>query len=106
MKVILTGATGFIGGQVLKDCLSNPAITSIVAISRRELPSDLTRNASKLTVIIHNDFTSYPSHMLEELKGAQACIWALGVKPNLVTTYEETKKIEVDGPVSAATAFL
>jgi nucleoside-diphosphate-sugar epimerase len=73
MKVILTGSTGYIGKEVLHQCLENPAITSLIALSRRELPGS-TPNP-KLTVVIIEDFKSYPGPVLEQLKGAEACIW-------------------------------
>lgn len=74
MKVILTGVTGFIGREVLEQCLQNPRITSIVALSRRELPATLAREP-KLKVLIMNDFLSYPQSILQEFQGAEACIW-------------------------------
>lgn len=74
MKVILTGSTGFIGNNVLLQCLSNPAITSIVALSRRELK---IKNP-KLEVIIHEDFSSYPPTLISQLADADACIYCLG----------------------------
>jgi nucleoside-diphosphate-sugar epimerase len=70
MKVILTGSTGFIGKAVLEQCLINPVITSVIALSRRELPAN-----PKLTTVIIEDFKVYPESVLEQLKGAGACIW-------------------------------
>jgi len=70
MKIILTGSTGFIGKAVLEQCLNNPAITSIIALSRRELPAN-----PKLTSVIMKDFKMYPEEVLEQLKSAEACIW-------------------------------
>jgi len=74
MKVILTGSTGLVGGGVLQRCLSDSAITSIVALTRRELKV----KHEKLHVIIHKDFLTYPPELLSQLEGAEACIWALG----------------------------
>jgi uncharacterized protein YbjT (DUF2867 family) len=74
MKFILTGCTGFIGGEVLSQCTRNPAITSIVALSRRNLPNDISSNP-KVQVVIMNDFNSYTDDVLEHLSGADACIW-------------------------------
>ena len=73
MKVILTGSTGYIGNEVLAQCLNNPVITSIVALSRRELP-DAASNA-KMKVVIMEDFAVYPESVLEELDGADGSIW-------------------------------
>ena len=73
-KIILTGATGFIGSEVLKQCLAHPSVTSVVALSRRPLPEPIAKHP-KLEVIIHEDFSSYSSTLLKNLAGATACIW-------------------------------
>jgi hypothetical protein len=72
MKAILSGATGFIGLEALRQCLKSPSITSVVVLSRRGLPKSVTSNP-KLKVIIMNDFTAYSDTVLEELAGAEAC---------------------------------
>jgi nucleoside-diphosphate-sugar epimerase len=71
MKVILAGSSGFIGKEVLRQCLQNPSITSLVALSRRELPvAD-----PKLKTVLVDDFTAYSPDVLRELEGAESCIW-------------------------------
>ena len=77
MKIILTGSTGFIGGEVLAQCLKNPAITFIVVLSRRELSKEISD--PRLKVIIMKSFTQYPDSVLEELAGADACIWYINL---------------------------
>ena len=72
MKVILLGSTDFIGNEVLDQCLKNPAITSLIAFSRRDLPGEAAN--LKLTVVIIEDFKLYTDSALEQLKGADACI--------------------------------
>lgn len=72
MKIVLTGATGLIGAEVLQQCLANPAITSIVSLSRR--PLDSVAN-SKLKVVVLKDFTVYDEEVMGALEGAEACIW-------------------------------
>ena len=98
MKVILTGATGFIGAEVLRQCLQSPSITSIFALSRRQLPDEVSRN-TKLKVIIMTDFKSYPDTLLGDLAGAEACIWSLGVP-------QGTHESEVEYPMAAINAFV
>jgi uncharacterized protein YbjT (DUF2867 family) len=71
MKVILAGATGFIGREVLDQCLKNASISAIVAISR----SELQIVDPKLKVINIDDFLVYPESLLEHIKNADACIW-------------------------------
>lgn len=70
MKLILVGSTGFVGHEVLSQCLQHPAITSIVALSRRDLPAH-----EKLQVTIIEDFLNYPDSIRERIKDADACIW-------------------------------
>ncbi|KAI9761671.1 MAG: hypothetical protein M4579_000905 [Chaenotheca gracillima] len=77
MKVILTGATGFIGGEVLKQLVQDPSITDVLVLSRRELPDGKGDN-EKVKTIIHKDFSEYPDSIVEQLKGADACIWWAG----------------------------
>jgi uncharacterized protein YbjT (DUF2867 family) len=73
MKVIVTGVTGFIGGEVLSQCLKNSSVTSIIALSRRTLPNPI--KDPKLEVVVMKDFNSYPDSVLKQLSGADACIW-------------------------------
>ncbi|KFY09638.1 hypothetical protein V491_08049, partial [Pseudogymnoascus sp. VKM F-3775] len=58
MKVILTGATGFIGTEVLHQALLHPAITTLIVLSRRALTPAITH--PKLKVIILAGFAIYP----------------------------------------------
>ena len=95
MKVILAGPTGFIGCEVLEQCLQHSFITSIVALSRRELPSSVSSNP-KVKVAIMNDYLSYPESVLQDIKGAEACIWysqpvfSLSLKTTfLVSNYQD-----------------
>ena len=72
MKIVLTGTTGFVGTEVLTQCLSQPAIKSILVLSRRPIDS-VTH--PKLKVVILEDFTVYGEEVLKDLEGAEACIW-------------------------------
>ncbi|KFY94867.1 hypothetical protein V498_03679 [Pseudogymnoascus sp. VKM F-4517 (FW-2822)] len=82
MKVILTGATGFIGGEVLRQALLHPSITTLIVLSRRALSPPITH--PKLHVIILADFAIYPPEVLTQLDGAEACIWTLGIKSSSI----------------------
>jgi uncharacterized protein YbjT (DUF2867 family) len=75
MKLVIVGATGFVGGEVLRQALRNPAITSIVAISRREMPQPAPQNV-KLNYFVLEDWTSqYPESLQTVIRSADACIW-------------------------------
>lgn len=74
MKVILAGSTGFIGREVLEQCIQHPSVTSIVALSRRPLPEPAASHP-KVEVVVEEDFTSYSPSTLQAIQGAGACIW-------------------------------
>jgi uncharacterized protein YbjT (DUF2867 family) len=81
MHLILTGATGLVGSAVLQVMLTHPAITTISVLSRRPVPQ--TEGHPKAKVIIHKDFLNYPPDLLEQLRGAEGCVWALGISQQL-----------------------
>ena len=74
MKVILSGATGFIGGEVLNQALAHPAVTSLVCLTRRPLPEPANSNL-KIKVITLTDFSTYTPETLSHLEGAESFIW-------------------------------
>ena len=84
MKVIIFGATGFVGSATLQACISDPAITKIVAVSRRELQDSFTQH-EKIKVVLHKDFLNWPLEVTEQLSNSRACFWsvAASMKPNL-----------------------
>ena len=77
MHLILTGATGLVGSACLHQMLTNDAITTVSILSRRPVP--MAEGHSKVKVVLHTDFQQYPDDVLEQLKGATGCVWALGV---------------------------
>lgn len=78
MKLIITGATGYVATAVLRQALLLPSITSVVAIARRSVscPKSIpTANASKLKSIVVPAYDTYSRDVRRELEGANACIW-------------------------------
>ncbi|KAI5864042.1 hypothetical protein GGS23DRAFT_562679 [Durotheca rogersii] len=49
MKIIITGATGFAGGALVRQAVANNKITHAFVLTRRPLPEELSKHA-KLTV--------------------------------------------------------
>ena len=74
MKVILFGATGMVGQGVLRECLLDADVESVLAIGR----SPTGQRHAKLREIVHGDFLDY-SAIEAELTGYDACFFCLGV---------------------------
>jgi nucleoside-diphosphate-sugar epimerase len=76
MKVILTGATGFVGSEIVAQLLERSEIDEVTCLTRR--PVNL--QSPKLRTILHDDFTRYNKDLATKLAEHSACIWALGGK--------------------------
>jgi uncharacterized protein YbjT (DUF2867 family) len=74
MKVILFGATGMVGQGVLRECLIDPQVESVLAVGR----SPTGRQHPKLRELIHRDFTDF-TPIESKLSGYDACFFCLGV---------------------------
>ena len=78
MKLIITGATGFVASEVLRQALLLPSITSVVAVARSPVPAPQgTPNSSKLKSVVVPDYGTWPEDVKKELAGADACIWSV-----------------------------
>ncbi|KAK1758860.1 hypothetical protein QBC47DRAFT_419997 [Echria macrotheca] len=104
MHLILTGATGLVGSGILDAMIKNKAVTKISILSRRPVGMADAAHDPRINVILHNDFTSYPPSVLDQLRDAQGCVWALGVSQNQVTEPEYVE-ITKTYALNAATAF-
>ena len=74
MNVVLFGATGMVGQGVLRECLLDPEVETILAVGR----SPVGQAHQKLREIVHADFTSF-SAIAPALAGYDACFFCLGV---------------------------
>jgi uncharacterized protein YbjT (DUF2867 family) len=98
MKLILTGATGFAGGEVLEQALADPEVERVTVLTRR--PLGVTH--AKLSEVVVRDFLDYSAIRVDK---ADACIWCLGVSQTQVSK-EEYVVITHDYAVAAATAMI
>jgi putative NADH-flavin reductase len=74
MKVILCGATGMVGQGVMRECLLDPDVESVLAIVRNpSLPQH-----DKLREIVHQDVSDLAA-IEHRLSGCDACFFCLGV---------------------------
>jgi nucleoside-diphosphate-sugar epimerase len=76
MKIILTGATGFAGSEILAHLVAHPRVTQVSCLTRRPFAAA----SSKVKPIVHDDFQVYDPALIERLSDHPACIWALGGK--------------------------
>ncbi|KND89659.1 hypothetical protein TOPH_05653 [Tolypocladium ophioglossoides CBS 100239] len=104
MHLILTGATGLVGSCVLDAMLKAEDITKISILSRRPVKMAEDRGDPRINVILHKDFETYDSEVLEQLKGADGCVWALGISQTKVDK-QEYVKITKDFALAAARSF-
>lgn len=73
MKVVLTGATGFLGSEVLDQCCQSTEVDTIVVLTRKALLPD--RMHAKVKNFVVSDFRSYSPEVTEAISDADACIW-------------------------------
>jgi dTDP-4-dehydrorhamnose reductase len=57
MKLLITGSTGMVGSELLRQAIIDNDVTSIIALSRK--PLDIQH--PKLKTIIHKNFLDYSS---------------------------------------------
>ncbi len=74
MKVILFGASGMVGQGVLRECLLDSEVASILSIAR----SSTAQQHPKLREVVHKDFLDF-SPLEKELGGFDGCFFCLGV---------------------------
>ena len=74
MKVILFGATGMVGQGVLRECLLDPGVESVLAVGR----SPTGQAHAKLRELRHDNFLDF-SAVESGLTGYDACFFCLGV---------------------------
>lgn len=100
MKIIVTGATGLVGAEVLRQAILDDQIQEVTAIVRK--PLDISH--PKIKTVLHQDFTDY-SDLSELFKNYDACAWCLGISQSQVNK-EEYHIITYDYALAAAKAML
>ena len=96
MKVILFGASGMVGQGVLRECLLDPDIATVLAIGR----SPLGQQHEKLREIVRRDLFNY-APIEEQLRGYDACFFCLGVS-SVGMTEADYRHLTYDLTIAAA----
>ncbi|MBI5856678.1 MAG: NAD(P)H-binding protein [Sphingobacteriales bacterium] len=86
MKIIVTGATGLIGSEVIRQAIADNNIHEIIALVRSKPEIE----QAKINVVLHNDFMDYAG-LESYFRNANAVIWCLGISQTQVSRkkYEE-----------------
>jgi uncharacterized protein YbjT (DUF2867 family) len=96
MKVLLFGATGMVGQGVLRECLLDESVQSVLSVGR----SITGQQQEKLSELKLNDFMNLTT-IEELLKGYDACFFCLGVSA-VGMSEENYRKISYDFILSVA----
>jgi uncharacterized protein YbjT (DUF2867 family) len=96
MKVILFGATGMVGQGVLRECLLDAGVKSVLAIGR----SPTGQRHAKLREILHENFFDF-SAIEPQLASYDACFFCLGVS-SIGMSEERYRHLTYDIALAAA----
>src|SRR5688572_3367345 len=73
-KIVLTGATGYVGEGVLLECLAHLAIDEVLVVGRRACG----RQHPKMKELLVKDFFSL-NGMVDRLHGYEGCCFCAGI---------------------------
>jgi uncharacterized protein YbjT (DUF2867 family) len=96
MRVILFGASGMVGRGVLRECLLDPDVESVLSIGR----STTSIKHTKLREILRDNLFDF-SDIEPEWKGYDACFFCLGVS-SVGMKEEQYRRITFDITLAAA----
>jgi uncharacterized protein YbjT (DUF2867 family) len=96
MNVVLFGATGMVGQGVLRECLLDPEVKSVLSIGR----GATGQQNEKLREIVYTDLGNL-STLEDQLQGYDACFFCLGVT-SAGTSEADYRRVTYDITIGAA----
>jgi uncharacterized protein YbjT (DUF2867 family) len=99
VNVLIFGATGMVGQGVLRECLLDPGVTSVLTLGR----AATGQQHPKLREIVHANLLDYSS-LEPQLTGLDACYFCLGVT-SAGKSEDEYRRITYDLTLAAATVL-
>ncbi|KAJ5804577.1 uncharacterized protein N7518_000880 [Penicillium psychrosexuale] len=96
MKLIVAGATGLVGSEIIRQCLQINEITQVIALARKPVQvEEGTDPTSKLKSVVIRDYGEYSADVKAEFAGADACIWTVAVTPFRTSSFDfaEVKRV-------------
>jgi len=98
-RIIITGATGMVGGCALRICLENPDVSRVTVLGRNRTGI----NDARLHEVVVDDFTDY-SALTDALENQDAALFCLGVYTGAVPD-DLFRQITVDYTLAFAKAL-
>jgi uncharacterized protein YbjT (DUF2867 family) len=95
-RLVITGATGMVGGYAFRYALDHPAVGAVTAIGRRKLGV----SHPKLKEVLHQDFADC-SALSDALSGQDAAVFCLGAYTGAISD-AELRKVTVDYTIEFA----
>ncbi|WP_051333664.1 NAD(P)H-binding protein [Aliagarivorans marinus] len=99
LRLLLIGASGMVGGEVLKLALQASGLAKVTAIVRRRLPIE----HPKLEQVVHQDHRDF-SALNAVLAEQDSCIYCLGAYTGALPA-EQFRQVNVDLPEALARAL-
>ncbi|EXK26260.1 hypothetical protein FOMG_17162 [Fusarium oxysporum f. sp. melonis 26406] len=98
MKLIVTGANGYVGSEIIRQSLKLPQVSSVVAVSRKLVSPPAGTLPARFESVVVPDYGTYPDHVRDIFRGADACIWTVGITPMVYGSLDsaQARKICVD----------
>ena len=96
MKIILTGATGFVGEGILLECLKDERVEKVLSISRKPCG----HKHEKLEELITKDLLKLPEGD-ERLQGYDAMLYCAGISANGLSE-QQYRPVTYDIPLHLA----
>lgn len=98
MKVLIAGASGSIGGEILTHLLQRSEVTKIITLTRKPLP-DLPSKVENIVVPDFGDWDQLGDEKWEKIHDADAMVWAIG-------TYDLNDDVNTRYPLAFQDAFV
>jgi uncharacterized protein YbjT (DUF2867 family) len=101
MKIILTGATGFVGEGVLLECLANPNVEAVLLVARKHYSGTPHPKIRECMVPSFFDL----KEVEEQLSGYDACFYCAG-KSSVGMGEQDYRRLTLDMAVAFAATLL